>query len=467
MTPDHKKLWQQCLHIISGKLPAKVFDTWFTPAESLAYADGKVSIGVPSESFVSLYESDEYYEVLRNALRAVYGPGIKIEYTYNVVSADPTSAVTIESATPSTGVGMRHAGAQPARQNDGGVIYETVDSQLNPVYNFENYCVGESNRLAYTIAENLGSNPGNTVFNPFFLYGSTGVGKTHLIQAVGIRVKEQYPRARVLYTTSRTFENQYGTAVRDKKVNEFINYYQGIDVLLIDDIQELSGKAGTQNAFYPIFNYLHQKGKILVMTSDRPPVELDGIMDRLISRFKWGVIEVLPTPDLELRKQILRRKSAKNGLNLSPEVIDVIAAHVTDSVRELEGVVISLITRATLLNQEITPELAQIVMQSAVKLTKRKINFDMIVEATAAHFNIDVDVIFSRSRLRDINDARQMIMYLAHKLTDLSSKSIGYKLNRTHVTVLHGIKTVADRIAVSPAVAQSASEIEHALRSAE
>ncbi len=469
MTPDHRTLWQQCLNIISGKLPEKVFNTWFTPAESLAYADGKVSIGVPSESFVALYESDEYYDALRDALRSVYGPGVKIEYTYNVVSTDPTSAVTIESSTPSTGVNnVRQDVSKPRnkpRHEHEGVVYEAVESQLNPVYNFENYCVGDSNRLAYTIAENLGSNPGNTVFNPFFLYGKTGVGKTHLVQAVGIRVKEKFPRARVLYTTSRTFENQYGIAVRDKKVNEFINYYQGIDVLLIDDIQELSGKAGTQNAFYPIFNYLHQKGKILVMTSDRPPVELDGIMDRLISRFKWGVIEVLPTPDLELRKQILRRKSAKNGLNLSQDVIDVIAAHVTDSVRELEGVVISLITRATLLNQEITPELAQIVMQSAVKLSKRKINFDMIVEATASHFNIDVDVIFSRSRLRDINDARQMIMYLAHRLTDLSSKSIGYKLNRTHVTVLHGIKSVADRIAVSPAAAQAASEIEHALQS--
>ena len=238
-------------------------------------------------------------------------------------------------------------------------------------------------------------------------------------------------------------------------------------MLLIDDIQELSGKPGIQNAFYPIFNFLHQKGKILVMTSDRPPVELSDMMDRLISRFKWGVIEVLPPPDPELRKKILRHKSAKNGLDLSEEVIDVIASHVTDSVRELEGVVISLITRATLLNQTITPELAKVVMQSTVKMNRRTINFDMIVDITAAHYNIDVDVIFSRSRLRDINDARQMIMYLANRLTDLSSKSIGYKLNRTHVTVLHGIKSVADRIAVDAAVAQNASEIERRLRTGE
>lgn len=444
-------------------MPSDAFQTWFSPAESLGYADGKVSIGIPSEYFLDQYEN-RFYKVLRDALRQVYGPGVKIEYTYNVIGADPSSAITIESASPSASL-ISQSPVQPAiDRNTPGVNYEEIDPQLKPIYNFENYCVGESNRLAYTIAENLGSNPRGTVFNPFFLYGKTGVGKTHLVQAVGIRVKECLPEARVLYITSRTFENQYGTAVKEKRVNDFVNFYQSIDVLLIDDIQELSGKTGTQHAFYPIFNFLHQKGKLLVMTSDRPPVELDGMMDRLISRFKWGVIEALPTPDLELRKQILRSKSAKNGLSLSDEVIDIIATNVTESVRELEGVVISLITRATLLNQTVTPELAKIVMQSAVKLSHRKINFDMIVEATAAHYNIDADVIFSRSRMRDINDARQMIMYLAHKHTDLSSKSIGYKLSRTHVTVLHGIKAVSDRIATDPAVSQYVSEIEQSLR---
>ncbi len=461
MTHDHKALWQQCLDIIARQLPREAFTTWFTPAESLGFENGKVSLRIPTAYFLEQYE-DRFYNVFSRALREVYGSGVKIEYKYDVVQGDPATEIKIgrDVATSSAPAPAQQRGAQAPS----GVSIAKVDSQLKSIYNFENYCVGESNRLAYTIAENIGSNPRKTVFNPFFLYGSTGVGKTHLIQAVGLRVKELYPEAKVLYLTSRTFENQYGTAVRQKQVNDFINFYQGIDVLLIDDIQELSGKTGTQNAFYPIFNFLHQKGKILVMTSDRPPVELSDMMDRLISRFKWGVIEVLPTPDLELRKEILRHKSAKNGLDLSEEVIDVIATHVTESVRELEGVVISLITRATLLNQTVTPELARIVMQSAVKMTKRAINFDMIVEATAAHFNMDADVIFSRSRLRDINDARQMIMYLAHKLTDLSSKSIGYKLNRTHVTVLHGIKAVTDRVAIDPATAQSASEIEHTLR---
>lgn len=457
---DHKALWQQCLTEISRNIPADVFRTWFMPSESLAYADGKVTVAIPSEYFLDQYEN-RFFHVLCAALRKVYGPGVKIEYTYNVVSSDPTTAVT-QSTTTSESTVTPPPVQRPSRR--GGVEYEEIDPQLNRHYNFENYCVGESNRLAYNIAENLGSNPKGTLFNPFFLYGSTGVGKTHLMQAIGLRVRERFPKARVLYITSPEFVNQFGIASRNGKKNDFILFYQSIDVLLIDDIQEIAGKPGTQGALYPIFSFLHQKGSVLVMTSDRPPVELEGIMDRLISRFKWGVIEMLPTPDLELRRSILRQKSERNGLSLPEDVIDVIARHVTTSVRELEGVLISLITRATLLNQQITPELARVVMQSAVKISKRKINFDMIVEATAAQYNIDPDVIFSRSRMRDINDARQMIMYLAHHLTDLSSKSIGYKLSRTHVTVLHGIRAVTDRIAVDPGTAQIATEIERNLR---
>lgn len=447
-------------------MQAEVFDVWFRNTESVNFKDGKVTLSVPSEYFVTQYEH-RFYNVMRSAFRKVYGAGVKIEYTYNVVGSDPSSSVTIESSSPSASINnpIVKQTARPANPINSGVLYEEVDSQLNPIYNFENYCVGNSNKLPFTIAEFIGNNPRKTDFNPFFLYGSTGVGKTHLIQAIGIRVKEKIPTARVLYITARIFENQYGNAVREKKINDFINFYQSIDVLLIDDIQELTGKPGIQNAFFPIFNFLHQKGKLLIMTSDRPPVELDGIMDRLLNRFKWGVTEILPGPDAELRRQILRQKSAKNGLALPESVIEVIANHVTESVRELEGVVMSLITRATLLNLPITPELAKVVMQSAVKVQKRKVNFDMIVEATAAHYNLDADVIFSRSRVRDISDARQAIMYLASKHTDLSSTSIGYKLGRTHVTVLHGIKTVENRMGVEAAFQESIESIEKALRS--
>lgn len=465
MRTDHKELWQRCLASIRDRLPSDVFGVWFKDAESLSYEDGKLTIGVPSEYFVMQYEN-RFFSVLRAALIEVYGPGVKIEYSYNVVSLDPSSKVTIEKST-SDGESKPAKPTKPEKAPTfvkQGVVYEDVDSQLNPAYTFENYCHGNSNQLPFTIAESIGNNPQKTDFNPFFLYGNTGVGKTHLIQAIGLRIKQHTPSAHVLYIHSRDFVNQYGNATKAKRHNDFINFYQGFDALLIDDIQELAGKPGTQEAFFPIFNYLHQSGKLLIMTSDRPPVELSDIMDRLINRFKWGVTEMLPGPDLELRKQILRHKSKKNGLDLPEEVIDVIASHVTDSVRELESIVLSLIARAALMNQPITPQLATVVMQSTVKVTKRKINFDMIVDTTAAQFDLDPDVIFSRSRVRDIADARQVIMYLAYRLTDLSSKMIGYKLSRSHVTVLHGIKTIENRIAVETNFAHQIEDIENTLK---
>ncbi|MCM1006299.1 MAG: chromosomal replication initiator protein DnaA [Prevotella sp.] len=466
--PDHKELWQQTLEAIRAQLPADIFNVWFKDAESMGYDNGLLTIGVPSEYFVMQYEN-RLYKVLRSALKQVYGPGVKIQYTFNIVSSDPTTAVTIEKSTSDGDKPAKQPAGQQRRKSTPesvrpDVEYEEVDSQLNDIYTFENYCQGASNRLVCTIAESIGNNPRKTDFNPFFLYGNTGVGKTHLMQAIGLRVKQNKPDARVLYVRARTFANQYGNAVREKHINDFVNFYQSIEVLLIDDIQELTGQPGIQNAFFQIFSYLHQKGTLLVMTSDRPPVALEGIMERLVNRFKWGVTEELPGPDFELRKVILRKKSIKNGLALPEDVINVIAASVSDSVRELEGIVISLIARAALMNQPITPQLATVVMQSTVKLTKRRINFDMIVENVAQQFDLDPDVIFSRSRVRDIADARQVIMYLAYKLTDLSSKMIGYKLSRSHVTVLHGIKATENRISLEPAFAQQINTIEQTLQ---
>lgn len=465
MELDHKELWKQCLAIIKANVSPEQFETWFYPTESLGYVDNLVTLYVPSDYFREKYEHD-FYNILLATMRRVYGPHVKLQYSLEYIQGDPFSAVTVESAEPSpllTNPTVRTT-QRPPNPFGSNIIYEDIDSQLNPTYNFKNYCVGESNKLVHAIAEFIANNPEKNDFNPFFLYGSTGVGKTHLIQAIGIRVKEIMPQARVLYITSRIFENQYGTAVNKKKINDFINFYQSIDVLLIDDIQELSSKQGTQQAFYPIFNYLHQKGKKLIMTSDRSPVELDGIMDRLINRFKWGITEILPKPDYGLRKQILIKKAAKNGLNLPEDVINLIAENVTDSIRELEGIVLSLITRATVLNQPITIDLARVVMQSAVKTIQKKINFDMIVEAVASYYNIDADVIFTKNRVRDIADARQVIMYLANKYTDLSSTSIGYKLARTHATVLYGIKAVGDRLCNEKDLVEAVATIEQTLK---
>lgn len=450
----HKELWQKCLDIIKANITPVQFETWFLPAESYGYEDGLVTLALPSDFFREEYEG-RWYDILHKAMQRVYGANVRLQYTIKIVSNDPHSTKTIESSDRSVALD---------RSIIGGIEYEEIDSQLNPMYNFKNYCKGESNKLACAIAEHIGNNPNKVDFNPFFIYGNTGVGKTHLIQAIGIRAKEVMPSARVLYITSRIFENQYGVAIRQKKVSDFINFYQSIDVLLIDDIQEMSGKLGIQKGLFPIFNHLHQKGKQIVLTSDRPPVELDGIMDRLINRFSWGVTEILPNPDLELRKEILRHKSSKNGLSLTEDIIELIAEYATDSVRELEGIVMSLITRAAVLNQPITADLAKIVMQSTVKINKKKVNFDMIVETTASMCNFDADEIFSKNRTRNIADARQIIMYLTNKYTDLSSTVIGGKLGRTHATVLHGIKTVKNRIAIEKSFGELVEQIEQILK---
>ena len=442
---NHKELWKHCLEIIKSNIHETQFQSWFQPVESIGFENGVVTLRLPSDFFREQYEG-RFFPILSKTMKRVYGANVRLQYTIEVVNKDPESAVIIESQTPSN-----------------IVRYEDIDSQLNLTYNFENYCVGNSNKLVHTIAEYIGNNPNKVDFNPVFLYGPTGVGKTHLIQAIGIRVKEVKPSARVLYITARVFENQYGQAVHDKKVTDFINFYQSIDVLLIDDIQEIAGKVGTQKAFFPIFNHLHQKGKQIIMTSDRPPVELDGIMERLINRFSWGVTEVLPKPDLELRKQIINQKSRKNGLALSEDVVELIAEYATDSVRELEGVIMSLITRASILNHPVTADLARVVMKSTVKITK-KINFEMIVETTAAAYNFDSDVIFTKNRMRNIADARQVVMYLANKFTDLSSTMIGAKLGRTHATVLHGIKNVQNRIGVEKSFAEFIDQIETTLK---
>ncbi|MDE6217708.1 MAG: chromosomal replication initiator protein DnaA, partial [Muribaculaceae bacterium] len=337
--------------------------------------------------------------------------------------------------------------------------------QLNPDLNFNNYVVGQSNKLAFTIADYIARNPRNSNFNPFFLFGDVGVGKTHLTQAIGIRIKEEHPKAKVFFTTAKQFQTLYANSVRVKKVPDFINWFSNIDVLLLDDLQEIAHMVKTTNdALFPVFNHLHQNGKQLVFTCDRPPMELDGIADRLIDRFKWGITEKLPRPDAELRRRILTFKARHNGLDLPEEVIELIAESATSSVRELEGIVMGILTRSITLNAPISLELAKEVMKNTIKTPVRKsVNFDMVVEATAEYYRLNPDVIFSKSRVRDVADARQVIMYLCNKLTGLSSVSIGYKLNRQHATVLHGISAIRERIDAVPEVAAAVEQIEHSI----
>lgn len=468
MAEDFKNKWQACLDIIRDNIGESRFNTWFSCAVALSYADKTLTIGLPTYFYYEQYE-DTFYTLLSSALRRVFGPDVKLHYNVGIIADDKESAVTLSSPDQSHAVSNRFiqslqapVASAPSKKES---AVEPFDSQLNPILNFENYCIGESNRLVYTIAEYVSRNPKKKDCNPFFLYGSVGVGKTHLMQAIGIRVKENNPGAKVLFTTMRQFQNLFANAAIQKKIPGFINWFQQMDLLMIDDLQELSGKTKTSEALFPIFNHLHHHGKQLIFTCDRPPMELDGIADRLIDRFKWGITEELPKPDFELRRRILTHKATKNGLELPSEVIDEIAMTATGSVRELEGIVMGILTRAIADSSPITINLARDVMKNSIRIADKKpMNFEMIVEATADYFNLNPSVIYSNSRVRDIADARQLIMYLAHMLTGLSSTAIGFKLNRRHATVLHGISAVKDRLTVSAELNQALESIKADLK---
>lgn len=457
--------WNRCLDIIRDNVGEQRFQTWFAPSRAVRYDGNKLVLALPSKFFVEEYE-DRFFDLLRSVLQREFGPQISLGYEVEIIGGDRGSVVNFGSPMRSNAVDTKfmQQTQRPAADfmKSSGAQAVDVDPQLNSAMTFENYCLGESNKLPYTIAHYIAENPNKSDFNPFFLYGSVGVGKTHLIQAVGIKIKENNPRARVLFLPTRQFQNMYVNAVMNKKVPVFINWFQQeVDVLLLDDLQEIAGKEKTAETLFPIFNHMHHNGKQLVFTCDRPPVELDGIEDRLIDRFKWGVTEELPKPDYALRRQILKFKAQKNGLGLSDEIIDCIASGATGSVRELEGIVMGVLTRSITLNCPVTLELTKEVMRHTVKAapSSKPVNFDMIVDATAEYYKLNPDVIFSKSRVRDIADARQVIMYLSHDLTGLSSSAIGAKLNRRHATVLHGISAVQDRIRYAKEVQDAVTSI--------
>lgn len=467
MNEDYKSKWEKCVGIITDNIGETRAKTWFGVAKPVSYEGKKLTLRIPSRFFYEKYE-DELYGILSSSLRKVFGQDVQLAYQIEIIEKDKDSRVTIEGTKQSPVIKNKFL---KSMQSPGPLKTEEdhrpdFDPQLNEAYTFENYCLGESNKLPHAIAEHIANHPGKSDFNPFFLYGQVGVGKTHLIQAIGIRVKERNPRARVCFVTLRQFQQLYQNATINKTVPHFINWFQQMDVLLIDDLQELSHKEGTTDALFAIFNHLHQNNKALIFTCDRPPMELDGLADRLIDRFKWGITEKLPAPDLALRKKILEFKASKNGLALGKDVIDLIAEQSTGSIRELEGIVMGILTRSIMLNCPITVELAKQVMSHTIKPKEKKtINFDMIVETTAEFYKLNPDVIFSKSRHRDVADARQVIMYLSNKLTNLSSSVIGQKLNRAHTTVLHGITAIEDRLSYSKEFRETLDKIEEDLKS--
>ena len=441
-------MWSKCQSILRDNISAEQYNVWFEPIVVVSFVDGELTLKLPTQFFVQQIE-ENYYQLFSATLRRVYGSDVKVFYTYNIIEDTPSSSVTM--AHDNSSVKLSNAVNKQSQQVPNPfepVEMDDIDPQLNPRYTFENYCGSMSNKLAVSVGKAIAEDPNCKTFNPMFVFGPTGVGKTHLIQAIGIKIKELRPRTRVLYTTARIFEMQYTTAALKNKVNDFISFYQSIDVLILDDIQELAGKTKTQNTFFHIFNHLHQNQKQLIMSSDCRPSDMDGMIPRLISRFKWGMTVELYKPDYELRRGVLKMKAAQDGLSMSDEVIDFIAENVVESVRDLEGIVVALLAHATMLNQEIDLELAQKVVGNTVKVSKKQMSFELIAETVSRFYNIDQELLYGKSRKREISDARQLVMYLTKKNTQMSSTNIGAKLSRDHATVLHACKQIEQRLSI-------------------
>lgn len=451
--------WEQWLGIIRDNIPEEQFRQWFSPLSFVSFKDNRLTISCPSEFFSEQLDG-RFARVMQLSLSRVFGEGARLIYSFNIVAKDPTSVVSVGSTNPSHAVKPGpNASANPFQEK----YIEEIDSQLNPEYSFENYCISESNKVAQSIGEAIANDPKLKTFNPLFIFGSCGVGKTHLIQAIGIRIKERFPRTRVLYITARLFQDQFSSATLRGKINEFIKFYQSIDTLLIDDIQELIGKEKTQRTFFHIFNHLKQNNKQLIMSSDCAPAEMEGMEERLLSRFKSGMTVRLEKPDYTLRREVLMQKTLRDGVTLPEDVIEFIVTNVTQSIREIEGVMVSLLAYATSLNCEIDINLARRVLANSVKLNQHKTNFESITRVVSDFYNLDPAQIFNKSRKREVSDARQMVMYLAKKHTKMPFKAIGARLQRSHATVLYACKLIDERLPLEKKLQEDLSLIEREL----
>tara|TARA_Y100000782_G_scaffold115243_1_gene156172 strand:+ start:1935 stop:3365 length:1431 start_codon:yes stop_codon:yes gene_type:complete len=452
MSKPHEEVWNNCLSIIKDNVSHQSFKTWFDPIKPLSLKDNTLTIQVPSQFFYEWLE-EHYISLLKKTIKKELGPNGSLEYSIimeNNYKSNKTYSVKVpttnRNAIKNPSVSMPVDVGSKGIKNPfiiPGLKKVVVDSQLNPNYSFENFVEGECNRLARSAGFAVASKPGGTAFNPLLIYGSVGLGKTHLAHAIGIEIKNNHPNKTVLYVSSEKFTQQFIDSVRNNTQNDFIHFYQMIDVLIIDDVQFFAGKEKTQDVFFHIFNHLHQTGKQLVMTSDKPPVEMQGIEQRLLSRFKWGLSADLQVPSLETRIAILEKKMYTEGIELPKDVVEYLAYSITTNIRELEGALISLIAQSSLNKKSITLELAKQMIDKFVKNTAREVSIDYIQKVVCDYFNLPIELLKSKTRKREVVQARQIAMYFAKQMTKASLASIGAHCGgKDHATVLHACKTV-------------------------
>ena len=471
----HERIWNNCLNIIKDNVPSISFRTWFEPIVPLKLDNDILTIQVPSPFFYE-YLEEQYIDILRKVIKKELGPEAKLEY--NVVmqnnSYNNSKPYTVKFPAKSskeiknTPVSVPLDASENTIRNPfviPGLKKLDIDPRLNPENSFDNFIEGECNRLARSAGYAVSKNPGGTAFNPLLIYGDSGLGKTHLAQAIGIEVKELFSEKTVLYVNANKFQTQFVDAIRNNNKNDFLHFYQMIDVLIIDDVHEFAGKEKTQDTFFHIFNHLHQSGKQLILTSDKPPVELQGMESRLLSRFKWGLSADLQSPDFETRMAILKKKTYNDGIELPEEVLEYIATHISDNIRELEGALISLLAQSTLNKKEITLDLTKEMIDKLIKSTKREISIDYIQKVVCNYYNIGLEMLQSKTRKREIVQARQVAMFFSKSMTKSSLATIGSQIGgKDHATVLHACKTVNNLIETDKRFRLQVDEIEKKLK---
>ena len=466
----HIAVWNNCLKVFGQILEPQQFNTWFKPVRPVSMQDATLTVEVPSEFFRE-YLEEYYLDVIQKVLKREIGAAARLNYMVRPVSVQPPMTYPASHGQVPVNRSISVSTYSPA-SNPGPFVYPgtrrvQVNSQLNPVYCFANLIKGECNKMGITAGESISMAPGKTAFNPLFLFGGPGLGKTHIAQAIGIDIKEKFPELVVLYVPANRFKTQYMDAVVRNRLNDFLAFYMKMDVLIVDDIQDLA-TPGTQNAFFQVFNHLHQNCRQLIFTSDRPPVELRDFEARLLSRLKWGLSVELQQPDFATRLAMLKARSFREGVSLSEDVLVFLATRIRSNFRELEGALISLIANATLAHKEATVELAEKITEKLVGEQKNDLSMDKVKNAVCDYFNIPEDMLLSKSRKRQIVQARQIAMYLTRQHINCSLSIIGAELGgKDHATVLHACTTVTDLMSTDRTFKQYVTDIEKMLVTAD
>jgi len=466
MQKSHKALWDNCLHLIKQNVTEQIFKTWFEPIVFESYNEEQKTllVQVPSP-YVYEYLEQHYVRLMAWALTNSFQANVRLTYrlmtdkTHRIEQEwESERPADIEGPLPTTRANKTPTVLDAAMPQD-------IDPQLDRKKTFDNFIEGDANKLPRTVGLSIAEHPGKSTFNPFYIYGPSGCGKTHLINAIGVQAKHLYPQKRVLYVSARLFQVQFTDAVRQNTTNDFINFYQTIDVLIVDDIQEWATSPKTLDTFFHVFDHLFRMGKQIILASDRPPVDLNGVKDRLLTRFSCGLIAELEKPNVQLCIDILNSKCRRDGLKIPADIIQYIAQTANGSVRDLEGVINQLLVFSIVYNSNIDMRLAERVIKRAVKVDNHPLTIDDILEKVCQHYGVSQQNVFSKSRKRDYVQVRQVSMYLAQKYTKMPASRIGQLIGgRDHSTVIHSCSTVEKRLKVDKSFSEELSSIERSFK---